>query len=235
LLLVEIVVGVTLSKYISVIILLAILLTPIAATAQWGYTRTFSDDLNDFVSCPSDGCQAWMDIMEVWYAFNETHVAVNTTVASSIPIPIPSGISRLDYRILIDSDNNSGTGARVLGIGADYRVLIRITSSISTTLQKREGDKWINVKTLSASLYTKHKDSDTIGVTISKEDIKPLSGEIGLAVRAFIIIGTSTYNTDNFGGRELGPVPIPEPALIAPIAVAAVAAISMGIITKKRG
>ena len=114
-------------------------------------------------------------------------------------------------------------------------VLICIISSISATLQKREGGGWIGVKTLSASLYTKHNYRDTIGVIISKEDIKPLSGEIGLAVRAFIRIGASTYNTDDFGGGELGPIPIPEPALVAPIAVATVAAISMGIITKKRG
>jgi len=174
--------------------------------------------------------------VEVTYAFNETYVAVNVTVAATIPLPVTDGYVYF-YNFFLDVDKNPSTGYRPWWardeLGAEYLVQAYIDS---TTTQKPvarvwrytgKGDDW-SWGTEELDIYDARVSDDgkTIELYAKKEYLVLPSGDVYFAVSTqredvladYLVVGSGTG----------GPVPIPEPALL--VAASTAAALLVGFI-----
>ena len=220
------------------IVCLLILAVSVVTVAQWDYITTFTDPQGDFEQCPPDGCPAYTDIIKVTYAFNETHVAVNITVAGTIPLPAGVGYVYF-YNFFLDVDKNPGTGYNPWWayneLGADYLVQAYIDSTTTRPVARvwkytgSGGSEWSWGLKLDEYEARVSDDRKTIELYARKEYLELPSGEVYFAV--------STQEGDNLadylvvGSTTGGPVPIPEPALL--VVASTVAALLIGFTVRR--
>ena len=172
--------------------------------------------------------------MEVTYAFNETYVAVNVTVADTIPLPVTDGYVYF-YNFFLDVDKDPSTGYRPWWapgeLGAEYLVQAYIDDTTQKPVARLwrytgTGDDWSWGTELDRYDARVSDDGKTIELYARKEYLELPSGDVYFAVSTqrggdladYLVVGSGTG----------GPVPIPEPALL--VAASTAAALLVGFI-----
>ena len=173
--------------------------------------------------------------MEVTYAFNETYVAVNVTVAGTIPLPVTDEYAYF-YNFFLDVDKNLSTGYRPWWapneLGAEYLVQAYIDRTTQNPVARvwkytgTMGTDW-SWKTVSDNYEVRvSDDGKTIELYARKEYLELPSGDVYFAVSTQR--GNVLADSLVVGSGTGGPVPIPEPALL--VAASTAAALLVGFI-----
>ncbi len=175
------------------------------SSRQWIHTMVFNDFPGD-----NGGHEPWTDIVSIAYSFNDFFIGWNITVAKAIPLPAGTGV--FFYSILLDVDNNAGTGYAHRSIGADNLVEAYVDQYVSTPVGKlyryngsRSDWVWVEV----GFVLTENYDGGrTIEMLIEKDSLEG----VGEEVRFASYTGVGWVEADSFVAEN--PVPIPESPMV---------------------